>query len=178
MHLRSFKPLRFPASSAQRQPATSAESELCDEGLAGSSHLPLLITARTRGEVEAFARRIHSVKRADGPFVAVPAHALPVEASALAAMWVSLLERARGGSLLMADIEEMPGPVQERLPDVIDEIRSTQAPAVGVRLMSGTTTSVLDRVAAGSFSAGLFYRLNVLHLTVAGSGRSGVPFVG
>src|SRR4029078_7961200 len=37
----------------------------------------------------------------------------------------------------------------------------------GVRLISGTTVSLLDRIAAGTFSEQLFYRLNIIHLTVA-----------
>jgi DNA-binding NtrC family response regulator len=34
-----------------------------------------------------------------------------------------------------------------------------------VRLIFGTTVSLLDRVTAGTFSDRLFYRLNVIHLT-------------
>jgi transcriptional regulator of acetoin/glycerol metabolism len=40
-----------------------------------------------------------------------------------------------------------------------------------VRLISGTTTSLLDRVAAGTFSERLFYRLNIIHL-LAGDSRT------
>ena len=38
------------------------------------------------------------------------------------------------------------------------------------RLISGTTVSLLDRVATGTFSARLFYRLNIIHVR-AGAGR-------
>jgi len=44
------------------------------------------------------------------------------------------------------------------------ERRLAGAAVAWVRLISGTTVSLLDRFAAGTFSEQLFYRLNIIHL--------------
>jgi transcriptional regulator of acetoin/glycerol metabolism len=55
--------------------------------------------------------------------------------------------------------------VQEALIDLLDRLQAARRPSAAVRLISGTTVSLLDRITAGTFSARLFYRLNVIHLT-------------
>jgi DNA-binding NtrC family response regulator len=50
--------------------------------------------------------------------------------------------------------------------DVFAELEFARASSRPVRLMSGTTVSLLDRVASGTFSDRLFYRLNTIHLVV------------
>lgn len=178
MHLTSFRPLRSPLSPARRQPAASLRSDVPDERLACGSIAPLLITAPTRREVKALARRIHLASRSVMPFVEVPVRGLPADPSALTALWLALLDRSRGGSLLMTDVEEMPADVQHRVMGVIDEIQVARPASAAVRLMSGTTTSLLGLVAGGTFSERLFYQLNVLHLKVTDSRRDVVPTVG
>ena len=76
----------------------------------------------------------------------------------------ALLDAARGGTLLVSDIENMPPLVQERLIELLNELESARAPAALVRFVAGTTVSLLDRMAGGTFSEQLFYRLNTLHL--------------
>jgi DNA-binding NtrC family response regulator len=119
------------------------------------------------------ARRVHLAGvRAELPFVQTWACDLPIEAEALGEQCCSLLDAAAGGSLLIADIEEMPPVVQDVLVEVLAGLELSLRPSAAVRLISGTTESLLDRVAAGTFSARLFYRLNIIHLIVGDGSRA------
>ena len=57
--------------------------------------------------------------------------------------------------------------------DLLGGLQSARMSSAAARLISGTTVSLLDRVAAGTFSERLFYRLNIIHL-VAGAGAPDV----
>ena len=88
---------------------------------------------------------------------------LPVGARALRDGCVRFLDAAAGGSLLISAIEEMPAAVQEAWIELLAGLESARRPSAAVRLISGTTVSLLDRVAAGTFSERLFYHLNIIH---------------
>jgi two-component system response regulator PilR (NtrC family) len=134
-----------------------------DVNVASRSSARLLITASTQQAVETLARRIHaSGPRAQSPFVMISAGELPVGAQALRDGCVRFLEGAAGGSVLVSEVEEMPADVQEELLDLLAGLDSARRPS-GARLIAGTTVSLLDRVAAGTFSERLFYRLNTIH---------------
>jgi DNA-binding NtrC family response regulator len=91
---------------------------------------------------------------------------LPVEPWRLEAHCAALLEAAAGGTLFLMDVDEMPANVQGVLIELLAGLQRTRGPSAAVRLISGTTVSLFGRVAGGSFSDRLFYRLNVLHLVV------------
>ena len=136
-----------------------------DVNLASRSPARLLITASTHQAVETLARHIHgSGPRAQFPFVVTTAGKLPVGAQALSNGCAGFLDAAAGGSVLVNAVEEMPAAVQEGLIDLLARIESTRKRSAAVRLISGTTVSLLDRVAAGTFSERLFYRLSIIHL--------------
>ncbi len=80
-----------------------------------------------------------------------------------------LLDAAASGSVLVSAIEHLPAAVQMTLIDMLAGLESSRPPAASVRLISGTTVSLLERVAAGAFSERLFYRLNIIHLMAAAS---------
>ena len=141
-----------------------------DVNVASRSPARLLITASTPQAVETLARRIHGIgPRAQFPFVMTSAGALPVGAQALKEDCVRFLDAAAGGSVLVSAVEEMPAAVQEGLIDLLAGLESARRPSAAVRLISGTTVSLFDRVAAGTFSKRLFYRMNIIHL-MAGAG--------
>jgi two-component system response regulator PilR (NtrC family) len=141
-----------------------------DVNVASRSPVRLLITASTPQAVETLARRIHGIgPRAQFPFVITCAGELPVGAQALRDGCVRLLDAAAGGSVLVSAVEEMPSAAQDAWIDLLGALESARQPFAAVRLISGTTVSLLDRVAAGTFSERLFYRLNIIHL-VAGAG--------
>ena len=136
-----------------------------DEGAASRSAARLLITASTQREVETLARRVHGAgPRAELPFVHTWACDLPIGAEALREHCAGVLDAAAGGSMLISDVEEMRPIVQDVLLDVLAGLELARRPSAAVRLISGTTVSLLDRVTAGTFSHRLFYRLNVIHL--------------
>ena len=133
-----------------------------DEEVASQSPARLLITASTRQDVETIARRVHGAgPRARFPFVKRWAGAFPVAPQPLREFCDSVLDSAAGGSLLIDAVEEMPPAVQDAL---IAGLEFTHWQSAAVRLISGTTVSLLDRIAAGTFSEQLFYRLNIVHL--------------
>lgn len=141
-----------------------------DEHVANRSPARLLITAPTQQGVETLARRIHRAgPRAQFPFVQTSAGDLPADPELLREYCARFLAVAAGGSLLVSAVEEMPAAVQDALIDLLDGLESARLPSATARLMSGTTVSLIDRVAAGTFSGRLFYRLNIIHV-MAGNG--------
>ena len=153
--------------SAEQADPTLALLDVEDVDAAIRSAARLLITASTQQSVETLARRIHgNGPRAQFPFVITSAGELPVGAQALRADCVRFLDAAAGGSVLVTGVEEMPAAVQETLIDLLAGLESARGPSPAIRLISGTTVSLLDRVAAGTFSELLFYRLNIIHLMV------------
>lgn len=140
-----------------------------DVNVASRSPARLLITASTQQVVESLARRIHANgPRAQFPFVQTWAGDLPAGPE-LEKYCARFLDAAPGGSVLVNAVEEMPAIVQHALIDLLGRLESARLPSAAVRLVSGTTVSLIDRVAAGTFSEQLFYRLNTIHLT-AGNG--------
>jgi sigma-54 dependent transcriptional regulator, acetoin dehydrogenase operon transcriptional activator AcoR len=145
-----------------------------DEELANQSPVRLLITAPTAQAVETLARRIHGAgPRAQFPFVQTGAVELPVGPELLKEYCARLLDSAAGGTLLVSAVEEMPATVQDAMIDLLGGLESARVLSAMARLISGTTVSLRDRVAAGTFSERLFYRLNIIHLTV-GNGSEAV----
>jgi DNA-binding NtrC family response regulator len=78
----------------------------------------------------------------------------------------NLVQVANGGSLLFTCIEDMPGGVQEQLIELLGDLQRSMPASRSARLMAGTTVSLYDRIADGTFSTRLFYRLNVIHLVL------------
>jgi DNA-binding NtrC family response regulator len=134
-----------------------------NEELANQSPARLLITAPTQQGVETLARRIHDAgPRARFPFVQRGAG----EPELLKEYCARFLDAAAGGSVLVSAVEEMPATVQDALVDLLGGLESARRPSAPAGLILGTTVSLLDRVAAGTFSERLFYRLNIIHLMV------------
>jgi DNA-binding NtrC family response regulator len=133
--------------------------------VASRSPSRLLITAPTQQGVETLARHVHDTgSRAQFPFVQTWAGDFPVSPEPLKEYCVRLLDAAAAGSVLVSAVEEMPAIVQDALIELLDGLEFTRTPSAAVRLISGTSVSLLERVAAGTFSEQLFYRLNIIHL--------------
>ena len=81
----------------------------------------------------------------------------------------SVLAAAAGGTVLISAVDEMPPSVQDALSELLAGLEFARSSSADVRLISGTTVSLLDRVATGTFSERLFYRLNIIHLMSAES---------
>lgn len=82
-----------------------------------------------------------------------------------------LLEEADGGTLFLDEIGDVSAAVQAKLLRVIQEkefiaIGTTRARTVDVRFVAATNRDLRQEVAQGRFREDLFYRLNVISLTI------------
>ena len=152
--------------------------------VAGSDCTVLLIGASGTGK-EVLARYIHrNSVRAARPFVAVNCAALPE--SMLEALLFGYergaftgahsphpgkFEQAQGGTLLLDEVTEIPLALQAKLLRVLQEreverLGARSCVALDVRVLATTNRRLREEVAAGRFREDLYYRLNVLPLTL------------
>jgi two-component system response regulator PilR (NtrC family) len=146
---------------------------------------PVLVRGESGTGKELVARAVHACsQRSDGPFVAVNCGAIPenlLEAEFFGARKGSYtgsaadrdgyFQAARGGTLFLDEIGDLPLPMQSKLLRAIQErsvrpIGSTQEDTVDVRIVSATHKDLHAEVQAGRFRQDLFYRLNVIEISV------------
>jgi transcriptional regulator with PAS, ATPase and Fis domain len=82
-----------------------------------------------------------------------------------------LLESARGGTLLLDEIGDLPLELQPKLLRVIEarsvlRVGAVEEKPVDTRIIASTNRDVESMVAEGRFRPDLFYRLNVVPLTI------------
>ena len=149
------------------------------------SQAPVHVYGESGAGKEVVARLIHrSGSRHDGPFIAVNCGAIPpelVESELFGHLKGSftgavqdkqgLFQAAKGGTLMLDEIAELPLPVQVKLLRAIQEkavrpVGSDTEVATDVRLISATHQRLNDLVAAGRFREDLFYRINVIDVEV------------
>lgn len=153
----------------------------------GKSNAPVLIIAETGCGKELFAQSIHNVSgRCEGPFVAINCGALPAnlleselfgyECGAFTGAKkegkVGLFELADGGTIFLDEIGEIPLDLQGRLLRVLQEheilrIGGDKVQKIDIRVISATNMDLYSKVQEGKFRADLYYRLNVMSLTIA-----------
>ncbi|WP_207061061.1 sigma-54-dependent Fis family transcriptional regulator [Motiliproteus sp. SC1-56] len=153
---------------------------------AAHSEGTVLLLGETGTGKEILAQAMHTASpRANGPFVGVNTAALPdtlVEAELFGAAPGAYtgadrrgrqgkFELARGGTLFLDEIGDISADVQSKLLRVLEErqvepLGSNRLVPVDVRVIAATSRDLEARVAEGQFRADLFYRLNVLPLTL------------
>lgn len=82
-----------------------------------------------------------------------------------------LFVAADGGTLLLDEIGDIPMNVQTKLLRILQEqevrpVGSSKSTKVDVRIIASTNQNLEEKMQAGQFREDLFYRLNVLNLTV------------
>ena len=82
-----------------------------------------------------------------------------------------LFEEADGGSIFLDEIGELPRSLQVKLLRVLQEeeikrLGDTRSIKIDVRVLAATTKDLAGEVKAGHFRDDLFYRINVLQVTV------------
>jgi two-component system response regulator AtoC len=137
--------------------------------LAERADTNVLISGERAADPGELARLVHShSRRRSGPFATVRCAGLSD-----AQMEIELCRaaaEAHGGSLLIDDVDAIGRRAQEGLLQFLDDgvlPRQGDPPqVVDVRVFATTTEPLFDRVAAEAFREDLYYRLNVIHITV------------
>jgi transcriptional regulator of acetoin/glycerol metabolism len=154
--------------------------------IAATHHANVLLLGESGTGKELFARAIHeeSAQRG-GPFIPVNCGAIPreliaselfgyVEGSFTGALKKGKkgkFELAAGGTLFLDEIGEMPLEMQVVLLRALEEkviypVGAEEGIAVSCRIIAATNQNLTEQVEARNFRADLYYRLNVLSLSI------------
>ncbi|MGE5176633.1 MAG: sigma 54-interacting transcriptional regulator [Hyphomicrobiales bacterium] len=131
------------------------------------------------------ARILHRMSpRRSGPFVEINCGAIPpglIESelfghargafTGAGRERAGLFEEAKGGTVLLDEVAELPPDMQVKLLSVLEQHRvrrvgENRDRAVDVRVIAATNSDLVSAVRQGRFREDLFYRLNVISLTV------------
>ena len=166
-----------------QNPDMLATLDLAEQAAKGRA--TMLIQAESGTGKELLARWIHeSSPRSSGPYIAVNCAALPenlLEAELFGyekgaftgaiGQKPGKFEMAHGGTILLDEIGEMVPMLQAKLLRVlqeqeIDRLGGRKPIPVDIRVIATTNKSLKSLVRAGAFREDLYYRLNVIPLTI------------
>jgi DNA-binding NtrC family response regulator len=178
-----------PAEAGERYRIVTADAQmkrlLNYMRKAADSDATVLIQAESGTGKELAARFIHANSpRSNREFIAVNCAAVPENLleselfgyekgafTGAASAKEGKFELADGGTLLLDEISEMSNLLQAKLLRVlqekeIDKVGGRMPIPVDVRVIASTNTDLAERVRSGAFREDLFYRLNVVPITI------------
>ncbi len=151
----------------------------------GPTDSTVLVNGESGTGKEVLARYIHELSsRSGGPFVSINCGALPeslleselfghVRGSFTGAVRdkQGLFVAAREGTFFLDEVGEMTPAIQVKLLRVLQErevipVGATEAIPVDVRIIAATNRDLDEEIRRGGFRSDLFYRLNVITLTL------------
>jgi two-component system response regulator AtoC len=154
-------------------------------GRAASTDEPVLIIGESGTGKELVAAALHGhSRRAAGPFVRVNCAALAeglIESELFGhergaftgadRQRPGRFERAHGGTLFLDEVSELPLPAQAKLLRVLQQheyerVGGTEVLRADARFISATHRDLASEVATGRFREDLYYRLNVVCMTI------------
>lgn len=149
------------------------------------SMAPVMIRGESGTGKELVAQALHACShRCGGPMVAVNCSAIPanlLETEFFGAKKgaytganqdrAGFFQAAQGGTLFLDEIGDLPLAMQAKLLRAIQErsiraVGATQEEGTDVRIISATHKDLVREIAAGNFRQDLYYRLNVIEITL------------
>ncbi len=154
-------------------------------GKVAPRNVPVLITGESGTGKELVAHAIHAASpRAEGPFIAVNAAAIPRELleselfghergafTGATASRAGRFREASGGTLFLDEIGDMPVDLQAKLLRVLQSgevmpVGGRDPEIVDVRIVAATHRDLDERVREGAFREDLLYRLRVVPISI------------
>ncbi|MAQ16425.1 MAG: Fis family transcriptional regulator [Sandaracinus sp.] len=165
-----------------RSPAMRRVFDLIDR--IGDSDATVLITGESGTGKELVAKALHKQSRRDGPFIAINCAAMPatlLESELFGHVRGAftdakrsrdgLFVEASGGTLFLDEIGEMDMEMQPKLLRALQErkarpVGSGQERAFDTRIVAATNRDLEEEVSKGAFREDLFYRINVVGISL------------
>jgi two-component system, response regulator FlrC len=149
------------------------------------SEATILITGESGTGKEVMSRHIHNKsKRKNGNFIAVNCAAIPENLleselfghekgafTGASSRRIGKFEEAHGGTILLDEVTEMPLQIQAKFLRVLQEREVTRVGGndsvkVDVRIIATSNRDMEEFVKSGSFREDLYFRLNVVNITL------------
>lgn len=178
-----FANYRFPDIVGESQAIEDAKKQAKDFAKVDAT---VLILSESGTGKEMFAQAIHNAgERAGGPFVGINCASLSVSileselfgyvdgafTGARKGGKAGVFELANNGTIFLDEIGELPLGIQGKLLRVLQErcvmrLGATRIVPVNVRVIAATNLDLVDQVRQGRFRKDLFFRLDVLRLSI------------